>query len=508
MIGQVLILFMVYLAGLLFILLFYPQVNAYIAASTALFWGVLINTLFGIFLGLFGWYSWVIWVMYIIFDLAMLIHHFRRKAIWQQAGRRSIIASQLVMAAAFSFTLLATGGRHQWVTSSASLPYVIYGSHIHHYGSILLPGAGYFFRSHYGISEALIHALGGFIDTPAMTLWHPFLYASQFAFLTAAFFDWTADLRVKPLAKVAIGMMVVLWSATASMNWFNSFYVHINLMAAISILIFSYFFQKFIHADSQMTGYGILGSLALCVFGLSRVESPVVILAVLGLLATQKIFSRREIRWVFIPPVILNLGWLTFLYFGYRKAETQYWSDTRLLIALGMYGLALVMIWVWQRLRFSFRSETISRLITFGILIIPLVLAAINPQKLAINFYAMMTSMFGTFQQPGGGVWNFQFWAAGFALVSILAISRPWLKPAFISKNYTFGVQFMLSYWMIILVLGFIRQVAYDGSRWGDSASRMITHLAPLMALLIGIWLVEIIGKHDSRKKISKPDNQ
>jgi hypothetical protein len=173
-----------------------------------------------------------------------------------------------------------------------------------------------------------------------------------------------------------------------------------------------------------------------------------------------------------------------------------------------MYGLTLVMVWIWQRLRFSFRSDAISRLITFGILIIPLVLAVVNLPRLLINFSAMLTSMFGTFQQLGGGVWNFHFWAAGFALVSILAISRPWLKPPYLSRNYTFGVQFMLSYWMIILVLGFIRQVAYDGSRWGDSASRMITHLAPLMALLIGIWLVEVIGKHDTLKRISKPGNQ
>ncbi len=61
---------------------------------------------------------------------------------------------------------------------------------------------------------------------------------------------------------------------------------------------------------------------------------------------------------------------------------------------------------------------------------------------------------------------------------------------------------------MVILVLGFIRQVAYDGTRWGDSASRMITHLAPLMALLTGIWLVEIIGRHDAQNKITEPGNQ
>jgi len=135
-----------------------------------------------------------------------------------------------------------------------------------------------------------------------------------------------------------------------------------------------------------------------------------------------------------------------------------------------------------------------------GLLSVPIFLYALNPDKLSVNLSAMLENTLGSIQAPGQSVWNFFWVTALIAIISILAGRRPWENSKKPGQRYSLAVNFSLGYLITILVLGFIRAVPYDGTCWGDSASRMIAHIAPLIGVLIGVWIVEIIAKISKEK--------
>ena len=306
MIGQILILLFLYLLGTAFIFLFFPTIPYYLCITSGLFWGALLNVFAGILLGLLGVYSWVLWFLLVMVFLLIMVNHFREKEKWKSAPWRKIAALFGMMAALFGITLMILGGKHHFLASTDSLYYIVFSSHIHNYGSIVLPGSGDFFRSFYGVSEAMMHALAGFVSQPFLSLWHPFLFVSLYAFFIALFYDATRQLEIKNFSLYIAGFACAVWTATASMNWLNSFYIHIHLFAAFCFLACLYFYRKAVSAEGEAQIFGFLGSLALCGYGLSRSESPVVILLFMALIMGAKKYSQREISVIFYPPIVYS----------------------------------------------------------------------------------------------------------------------------------------------------------------------------------------------------------
>ena len=290
------------------------------------------------------------------------------------------------------------------------------------------------------------------------------------------------------------------------MNWLNSFYIHVHLFASFCIFTCIYFFWKVVNSKELRPDLGFLGALALCGFGLSRVESPIVIMIFLTLMMFEKKFSRREVRAIFYPPIILEIGWLVFLYFGYRSTQTSFWSDSRLLLAIGGYCLFLVIVNIWEKTKINSKGKIPSKSIFYGLLAVPLLLYLLDSQKLSITLSVLLTNTFGTIGYPGRSVWNFYWIGAGNILLLILAIIRPLKNKQIFRNRYALVVNFVLSYLIIILSLGLIRKTPYSFNRWGDSSSRMISHFVPSMGLFIGICVVEIIA-HEKNEVDHKQSN-
>ena len=490
MIGQILILLFIYLFGTAFIFLFYPTVPYYLCITSGLFWGALLYVFAGILLGLLGIYSWILWFLLVMVFILITVTQFRRKENWKSAPWRKFLTLFGMMAAVYGITLIILGGKHHFLASTDSLNYIVYASHIHNYGSIVLPGAGFFFRSNYGISETLMHALAGFLSQPVITLWHPFLFATLYAFFIALFYDATRQLKIRKIALYISGFVCAVWSATASMNWLNSFYIHVHLFAAFCILACLYFYQKAVSAESEGHIFGFLGSLALCGYGLSRSESPIVILVFMALMMGAKKYSQREITAIFYPPIVLVTGWLAFLFFAYRFTATPFWSDERLLFALSTYIILLIFVVVWKKLNINMLKWRVFSIASIAIMLFPIVLFLVDYPKTKRVFIEVLRLFFGTIKNPGFGVWNFHMIGMGILLLWVVAIQKPWRKNQTRNK-VQITERMIFGYVVAILFFGFVRTSGYSSSRWGDSGSRMISQIAPSIAFSISISITQ-----------------
>ena len=492
MIGQILILLFLYLLGTAFIFLFYPTIPYHHCITSGLFWGALLNVFAGILLGLLGIYSWILWFLLVMVFLLIMVTHFHRKEKWKSAPWRKIATLFGMMAGAYGITLITLGGKYHFLVSTDSLYYIVYSSHIYNYGSIVLPGAGFFFRSHYGVSETMMHALAGFVSQPVLALWHPFLFATLYAFFIALFYDATRQLEIRKIALYVSGFVCAIWSATASMNWLNSFYIHAHLFAAFCILACLYFYQKAVSAESEGHIFGFLGSLALCGYGLSRSESPFVILMFLALMMGAKRYSRQEVIAIFYPPIVLVACWLAFLFFAYRFTATPFWFDERLLFASGAYVILLIFVVLWKKLHIDMLKWRLFSIVKFAIMLFPIILFLVDYPKTKRVFIEVLRLFFGTIKNPGFGVWNFHMIGMGILLPWVVAVQKPWRKNQTRNKMQITGWM-IFGYVVAILFFGFVRTSAYSSSRWGDSGSRMISQIAPSLAFFISISIAQYV---------------
>jgi len=71
--------------------------------------------------------------------------------------------------------------------------------------------------------------------------------------------------------------------------------------------------------------------------------------------------------------------------------------------------------------------------------------------------------------------------------------------------NFNIILKMIAAYFVLLLFLGFVRNYQTGGRfnyrRWGDSASRMISHIAPSIGLFTSLKASEVIFTRNSSKK-------
>ena len=493
MLQQLGILIILYLIGLLFAAIFYPKLSLGLILSSGLYWGALINTFLGVILGLFHAYSGVIWIIFVAIIIFLVLFHLKTKRRWESLPIKNIVLSLIVLLLCIFVGFLFFGKGNQLITSSTSLPYIILGSRIYNHKTISLPGAGYDFRSQYGISEMLIYSLGNFINLPAISLWHPFIWLSQYIFLFCALVDYSKDIGTNKKSAYIIAGLAIIWTATSSMNWFLAYYIHVHLFSSFSIFISVYFFWKMVNSSEENKTYAILSSLALCGYGFSRVESPIMIFIILIIHFLSYEFKRNEFRLFFFPPIALMTGWLYFLFFTYKDTTTQYWSDNRLIFAIGAYIFLLISLLVLEFLKIDIKKKWAKNHIYIGFILVPLILAIIDFSKFINTLESFLRKLFGPFQQLGHGPWEFYWFEIIVLIIPLVASIRPWERNKLTVKNSSIFINIIISYLILILILGFFREKPYAGTRWGDSATRMLTHISPTIIYITIAHILKIL---------------
>lgn len=479
MIYQLWIMFALYVLGLGFIVLFYPKIPLSLCIMSALFWGALIYIFSAVFLAFFGLYTRFIWVLMSTEMVIFIILNLNHKPILKRVSWKNTIIWGVILLCLFSSVLMITNNRHFFYLTTDSKHYVIEASHIFNTGSIITLGAGRFFRTNYGVSEALMHSLARFIPLPMLTLWHPYLWITLYTSFFTILYEFGQQKRLGKSSSVILGLLMTLWVGTAGMNWVNGYYIHVHLFTAASIFFIFYFFGKMVASEQEETEYGFLGAFALCGFGLSRAESPILIGLFLALLLGAKNFTRKEMFAVFFPPILIEFIWLTFLLFAYFGYGNLFWPDSRLMLALGAYILfTLFILIVVINKKLNNYSKKYLKIAVFLVLFnVSLLLFIINPNHQIANLFVIFN------QLSNGKIWGYYWWENVIILIFIIIYKKYWQKKKVFSR--TMGVIGMMlwSYIFIILDLGYFRDKY--GIAWMDSANRMFSHISPIIGFYI-----------------------
>ena len=481
MIQQIWIMVALYILGLAFIMLFYPKIPFSLCVTSALFWGALIYIFSAVFLAFFGLYTRFIWVLISAEALIFIIMNLKRRSIWKTISWKEISAWGIILVIIFSSVLVISNNKHIYLKTADSVHYLIESSHIFDFESIITPGAGRFFRANYGISEALMHSLARFISQPALTLWHPYLWITLYSSFFALLYELGQQKKMSKSASIIWGSLLTVWVSTAGMNWRNGYYIHVHLFAAASIFFAFYFFGKMAASDQEETEYGFLGALALCGFGLSRAESPILILLFLALLLGAKKFTRKEMFAVFLPPILLELIWLTFLLFAYFGFETRFWTDSRIILALGAYipfTLFMIIIVFNEKLQ-KFAKKYLTNIVFIMLLTLSLLLFVFKPNHQIANIITIFSQLFN------GEIWGYYWWENLILFIFIIIYMKYRRKKSSFSPTMKIIGMMILAYVLIILDLGYFRRSDSVSVWWADSGSRMFSHISPIIGFCI-----------------------
>jgi len=505
---EITILVFLWFLGFLFTILLYPRIPYYLCITSGLFWGAIIYIVEAIILGLVGLYSVLIWFILGATFLALLVSHIlRRQSVRTFPWMKSLKIAFAVIALSVILVVFL-GGKQAFMGTTDSLSYIVFSTHFFNSGSLIIPGGGFFFHGHYGVSEMLINALGGFISKPMLTLWHPALFISLYTSLTGMVYESAINFGLNRKKAFSVSLAIAIWAGTASMNWVNSFYLHIHLFASYCLTFVFYYAWKAVSTDRESGIELFLVSLAIGAYGLSRSESPVAIFIFLALIAFSKKFSRKE-RYVLFPlSMVIVSGWMLFLLLAYPGTENNFWPDSRIILALIAYVLFGIFILFWETLKISKYRKVLGKTVSYGIFFIPLILFFISPDSVLENIYAIFTHFFGFGRYIGLGSWVFHMPG----IILILLASFSYLKTnkgdSEIRDRYQLPIKLISAYIILLIFLGFMRMYQSGGSftpgRWGDSASRMITHIAPSIAFFTSLIVSEIFAQKITNNKTTE----
>ena len=431
MVYQLWIMIALYVLGLTFISLFYPKIPVSLCIMSALFWGALIYIFSAVFLAFFGLYTRFIWVLMSAEIVIFIIMIYKRRLIWKTVSWKNTIVWEIILLCLFISILVITNNRPFFFINTDSKHYIIQGSHIFNLGSIITPGAGRFFRTNYGVSEALMHSLARFVPQPALTLWHPYLWITLYSSFFAFLYELSQQKKMNKYYSISLGLLMTLWVGTAGMNWLNGYYIHVTLIAAASIFFTFYFFGKMVASEREETEYGFLGALALCGFGLSRSESPILIGLFLVLLLGAKNFTRKEMFAAFFPHILLEFIWFTFLLYAYSEYENNFWTNSRIMLALGTYILFtifIILVALNKNLQ-NYSTKYLAIAVFIGLIAVSLLLFITNPNHQINNLTIIVKHLFN------GEIWGYYWWENLMIFISIIFYKKYWQKKNSFSKT-------------------------------------------------------------------------
>jgi len=152
----------------------------------------------------------------------------------------------------------------------------------------------------------------------------------------------------------------------------------------------------------------------------------------------------------------------------------------------------LIFVVLWKKLNINMLKWRLFSIVTFTIMQLPIVLFLVDNSKTKRTFIDILRLFFGTIKNPGLGIWNFHMISMGILFLSVEAVQKPWRKNQTKNKKQITGWM-IFSYVVAILFLGVMRGSGYVSIRWGDSGSRMISQIAPALALFISINISQYI---------------
>ena len=151
--------------------------------------------------------------------------------------------------------------------------------------------------------------------------------------------DMLKDHFSKLLSFVIAGALALVFISKIFLN--HAFYIHNNLPAAVFLFIALYAYWHFLKTETNE--WMILATVAITMFGFTRIEGPLYVIFFLLLVVSSKQLNQKQVLFLVLPYAIIAISWHLFLYT--TVVQTELLSQKNLLVILlavsGLLSLAI-----------------------------------------------------------------------------------------------------------------------------------------------------------------------
>jgi hypothetical protein len=244
----------------------------------------------------------------------------------------------------------------------------------------------------------------------------------------------------------------------------HAFYIHNNLPATVFLFIALYCYWHFYKTDALE--WMILATIALTMFGFTRIEGPLYVIFFLLLVISSKQLKQKQLLAIVLPYTITALIWHLFLYTTATSTE-QLSSKNMLVILIALSGLMFLVIF----------SKKIAALVAvipellIGSLLFGLILAfLIEPEHMITSTTHVWQNLIDMF------AWGWSW----FALLALIPFTLLENKQHPENRMLIFSAA---GYILIVLLIALARIPYRLGET--DSANRLMLQIQPVILLAI-----------------------
>jgi hypothetical protein len=313
-----------------------------------------------------------------------------------------------------------------------------------------------------GIFGALTHALTPLSGVEYLYFLMPVVSASFLATLATLTWQTATTLGHSRRAAAVATLLGVVWLASCYFVAFQAFYVHVNWLAAMYVLLF--FHSAWMALETEDGRWFVPAAAALLAFILLRVEGAMVAALFLGLLALE---PRRSVQ--LRPAVVLALPgvfWCLCVC-AILGDERDIVDRPRLLLMAGALASSIALAWGMRRPRLRASASRLQLAMVCGLGAVYALMLAARPdymlEKSRIHLTNAMT--LGT-------------WSTAWATATAFALAAPLLGRIPRERFIGLGIA---GYLLLTFALAWFGPWRPG---WWDSGNRMLTHVLPVLAWL------------------------
>ena len=444
--------------GLFFTLPLSKKIPVWFLACTGFIWGMVIwitCSMVALFLGLT--YSWM--------NMALLLAPLVIAAVMMNISQKTLFLSRKqwgTILASFGFISIlafAVTQKSYVFATSDSFGYIYHGKILAEAG--LVPWTVDHFTK-LGLFSSVIqmssHLLPGEYLSGYQTIMACILIAGLFLSMVDIFISHFS----KKISFLFAGGLVLILITKIFLN--HAFYIHNNLPAAVFLFIALYSYWRFL--KSNIKEWMILATVAITIFGFTRIEGPLYVILLLLLVISSNKLAPKQALILVLPYAIIAISWHLFLYTTVVHPE-QLSQKNLLVIILALSGLTLLAL-VSKKIPvlLAVLPELMLSSLFFGLILAFL----IEPEHMitsTTHFWQNLVDMFS---------WGWS-WFAVLALIPFTLLNN---KQHPENRMLIYSA---IGYILIVLLLALARIPYRLGET--DSANRLMLQIQPIILLAI-----------------------
>ena len=389
-----------------------------------------------------------------------------------RCSRRRVVAAQI---AAVAILALATALALRWNLSALSVDsfaFIEFGFALARIADAQHLGLAFLHSR--PISAALLHATANVAGVEYLYFLMPVVSLAFLATLAVAAVQAVLLLGRSPRVGAAATLLGMTWLLTCYFVVFQMFYVHVNWMAAMYVLLF--FFTAWMALQTEDRSWFALAAAAAFAFALARVEAPLFLALFLCFLATQE-GAGEQGMWPMLAMALPAALWCLCVCAILGDAGGIV-DRTRLLVMFGGLVTSIALAWCMRHGWFRRRASWL-QLAGLAALVAVFVLMVLGRPD-----HMLEKSRVHLLNALVDG-----YWSTAWILVAALALAAPLLGRMRHERFVWFGVVGYLIVTFELTYFGHWRQ------GWGDSGNRMLTHVLPTIAWAMMVKGAAIVPK-------------